>query len=65
MIKLGREVWSYSHHEILPTVPYSNGDFISYPLLSRERDQRIAHRDVTSILKGEIPRDLYLTEWEY
>lgn len=34
-------------------------------MLSHERDQRIAHRDVTSISRGEIPRELYLTEREY
>nr|XP_023879536.1 cylicin-2-like [Quercus suber] len=61
----GREVWPYSHNETLPRDPYSSGDFISYPLLSHERDQRIAHRDVTAIPRGEIPRDLYLTEREY
>ncbi|XP_050277823.1 uncharacterized protein LOC126719297 [Quercus robur] len=61
----GREVWPYSHNETLPRDPYSNGDFTSYPLLSHERDQRIAHRDVTSIPRGEIPRELYLTEREY
>ncbi|KAL4637286.1 hypothetical protein ACB092_03G066900 [Castanea dentata] len=61
----GREVWPYSHNETLPRDPYSNGDFTSYPLLSHERDQRIAHRDVTSIPRGEIPHELYLTEREY
>lgn len=60
-----REVWPHSHRETLARDPYTNGDSNSYPLLSHERDQLTARRDVTSIPREEIPRDLFLTEREY
>jgi hypothetical protein len=58
-------VWPHSHRETLARDPYTNGDSNSYPLLSHERDQLTARRDVTSIPREEIPRDLFLTEREY
>ena len=58
-------MWPHSHRETLVRDPYTNGDSNSYPLLSHERDQLTARRDVTSIPREEIPRDLFLTEREY
>lgn len=60
-----REALPHSERDALARDPYSNGDARSYPVLAHERDQHAAYRDVVSVRREEIPRDLYLTEKEY